>query len=119
MVDLIGFAHTPFGRLPGADVETLMAQVAGEAIAEAGLEASDIDSVVIGHFGHGLVRQGFTAGLSAGLLPGLRMTPALRVENALCDRQCGDPPGCARDPCRRCAPGAGDRRRGDVRPADA
>ena len=79
MIDLTGFAHTPFARRPDADVETLMAEVAAEAIADAGLEPADIDAVVVGHFGVGMVKQGFVAGLSANLLPGLRMTPAVRV----------------------------------------
>ena len=81
-VDLIGFSHTPFGRLPGADVETLMAAVARDAIADAGLGPADIDAVIIGHFNPGFVRQSFTAGMAAGLLPGLEMVPAVRVENA-------------------------------------
>jgi acetyl-CoA C-acetyltransferase len=82
MIDLIGFAHTPFTRAPGADIEALMARVATESIADAGLEASDIDAVVIGHFGHGLIEQGFVAGLSSGLAAGLRGKPSLRVESA-------------------------------------
>lgn len=82
MIDLIGFAHTPFTRAPGADLEGLMTTVAREAIADAGLDASDIDAVVIGHFGHGLVEQGFVAGLSSNLAPGLRGKPSLRVESA-------------------------------------
>jgi acetyl-CoA C-acetyltransferase len=82
MIDLIGFAHTPFTRAPGADLESLMAQVAGDALADAGLEAGEIDAVVIGHFGHGLAAQGFVAGLSSGLAPGLRGKPAMRVESA-------------------------------------
>lgn len=82
MVDLIGFAHTPFTRAPGAGIEDLMATVARDAVADAGLDASEIDAVVIGHFGHGLVAQGFVAGLSSGLAPGLRGKPSLRVESA-------------------------------------
>ena len=82
MVDLIGFAHSPFGRLPQVDIEDLMRQVATEAVADAGLDSSDIDAVVVGHFNPGLVPQGFTAGLCGGLLPGLQMKPAVRVENA-------------------------------------
>ena len=45
MIDLTGFAHTPFARRPDADVETLMAEVAAEAIADAGLEPADIDAI--------------------------------------------------------------------------
>ncbi len=81
-VDLVGFAHTPFGRIPGADVETLMSTVARDAISDAGLAAADIDAIVIGHFNPGFVPQSFTAGMAAGLVPGLEMVSAVRVENA-------------------------------------
>ena len=82
MVDLIGFGHSPFGKLPGVELETLMRDVAREAVQDAGLDGADIDAVVVGHFNPGLVAQGFTAGLGGGLLPGLRMKPSVRVENA-------------------------------------
>ena len=82
MVDLIGFGHSPFGKLPGVELETLMRDVAHEAVQDAGLEGADIDAVVVGHFNPGLVAQGFTAGMGGGLLPGLRMKPSVRVENA-------------------------------------
>lgn len=82
MVDLIGFAHSPFGKLPGVELENLMRDVAATAVADAGLSGADIDAVVVGHFNPGLVAQGFTAGLSGGLLPGLQMKPSVRVENA-------------------------------------
>lgn len=82
MVDLIGFAHSRFGKLPGAELELLMREVAAQAVDDAGLAGTDIDAVVIGHFNPGLVAQGFTAGLGGGLLPGLRMKPCVRVENA-------------------------------------
>ena len=59
-----------------------MREVAGIAVSDAGLSGADIDAVVVGHFNPGLVAQGFTAGLAAGLLPGLQMVPAVRVENA-------------------------------------
>ena len=81
-VDLIGYAHTPFGKLPGAEVEALMREVASTAVTDAQLEANEIDAVVVGHFNPGFVKQGFTAGLSGGLLPGLQMKPSVRVENA-------------------------------------
>jgi acetyl-CoA C-acetyltransferase len=82
MVDLIGFAHTPFARGLGLDVEGLMTRVALEALADAQLDAADLDAVVVGHFNHGMSAQGFTAGLVGGLLPALHGKPAVRVENA-------------------------------------
>lgn len=82
MVDLIGFAHSPFGKIPEVEIENLMQEVANTAVADAELSGAEIDAVVVGHFNPGLVAQGFTAGLSAGLLPGLHMKPSVRVENA-------------------------------------
>ncbi len=64
MIDLLGFAHTPFARGLGADVEGLMARVGGESLADARLDASDIDAVVVSHFKHGMSAQGFTAGVA-------------------------------------------------------
>lgn len=81
-VDLVGFAHTRFGKFPDRDVELLMREVAQQALEDAGVEAEEIDAIFVGHFNHGLSRQGFTAGLAGGLLPGLRFKPATRVENA-------------------------------------
>ena len=37
MVDLIGFAHSKFGKLPGVELETLMREVARDAVQDAGL----------------------------------------------------------------------------------
>lgn len=82
MVDLMGFAHSQFARGVGKDVEQLMTEVTTSALADAQLEGRDIDAVVVSHFNHGMSPQGFTAGLSASLAPGLRMKPALRVEAA-------------------------------------
>lgn len=82
MVDLLGFAHTPFARGMGKDVEQLMREVGGQALAEAQLDGKDIDAVVVSHFNHGMSPQGFTAGLAGGLLPGLHMVPSVRVEAA-------------------------------------
>jgi len=81
-IDLIGFGHTPFGRRPHCSVQALMQQAAQEALNDAGFEGADIDAVVISHFNHGFSEQGFTAGLSAALAPGLQGCPAIRVESA-------------------------------------
>lgn len=81
-IDLIGFGHTPFGRQPHCSVQELMQQAAQQALSDAGFEGADIDAVVISHFNHGFSEQGFTAGLSASLAPGLQGCPAVRVESA-------------------------------------
>jgi len=79
---IVGWAHTPFGRLDTETVESLIVKVAGEAMADAGVAASDIDSIVLGHFNAGFSPQDFTASLVLQADPALRFKPALRVENA-------------------------------------
>lgn len=80
--EIIGWAHTPFGRLTGETVETLVAKVATEAVAHAGLAPQDIDEIVLGHFNGGLSPLTFTSSLVLQADDAFRFTPATRVENA-------------------------------------
>jgi len=79
---IVGWAHTPFGRLEGETVESLIVRVAGEALADAGVAARDIDEIVLGHFNAGFSAQDFTASLVLQASPDLRFKRASRVENA-------------------------------------
>jgi acetyl-CoA C-acetyltransferase len=79
---IVGWAHTPFGKLTGETVESLIVKVAGEAITDAGIEARDIDEIVLGHFNAGFSAQDFTASLVLQASPDLRFKRATRVENA-------------------------------------
>jgi acetyl-CoA C-acetyltransferase len=79
---LIGWGHTPFGKLDALDLETLIRDAALPAIASAGLEAQDIDGAFVGHFNGGFVPQDFTGALVGVAIPELRHVPAMRVENA-------------------------------------
>src|SRR5215213_8884725 len=79
---IVGWAHTPFGRLDGETVESLIVQVANGALADAGIEARDVDEIVLGHFNAGFSPQDFTASLVLQASPELRFKRALRVENA-------------------------------------
>src|ERR1700752_4076240 len=56
---IVGWAHTPFGKLSGETVE-----------------------ILIGHFNAGFSAQDFTASLVLQASPDLRFKPATRVENA-------------------------------------
>lgn len=82
MAAIIGWAHTPFGKLEGQTPESLIQQVCTEAMADAEIEAGDVGHVYVGHFNGGLSDQDFTAGLVSLADPGLRHTPATRLENA-------------------------------------
>jgi acetyl-CoA C-acetyltransferase len=79
---IVGWGHTPFGKLDNLDIEQLIRDAALPAIASAGLEPKDIDGIFIGHFNAGFVRQDFSASLAAVAIPEFRHTPAVRMENA-------------------------------------
>jgi acetyl-CoA C-acetyltransferase len=79
---IIGWAHTPFGRLDGETVESLVVRAATEALADAGVAASDVDEILLGHFNAGFSVQDFTASLVLQASPDLRFKRATRVENA-------------------------------------
>ena len=79
---IVGWAHTPFGKLAGETVESLIVRVAGEALADAGIAAKDVDEIVLGHFNAGFSAQDFTASLVLQASPDLRFKRATRVENA-------------------------------------
>ena len=79
---IVGWAHTPFGRLEGETVESLIVRVAREALADAGVAAADVDEIMLGHFNAGFSAQDFTASLVLQASPDLRFKRASRVENA-------------------------------------
>jgi acetyl-CoA C-acetyltransferase len=79
---IVGLAHTPFGKLDTESVESLIVRVAKEALADAGIEAADVDEIVLGHFNAGFSAQDFTAALVLQTDPAFRFKPATRVENA-------------------------------------
>jgi acetyl-CoA C-acetyltransferase len=79
---IVGWAHTPFGKLAGETVESLIVRVANQALADAGIAAEDVDEIVLGHFNAGFSAQDFTASLVLQASPDLRFKRATRVENA-------------------------------------
>jgi acetyl-CoA C-acetyltransferase len=79
---IIGWAHTPFGRLEAETVESLIVRVTNEALADAGIAPADVDEIVLGHFNAGFSAQDFTASLVLQASPDLRFKRATRVENA-------------------------------------
>src|ERR1700733_10633133 len=79
---IVGWARSPFGRLDGETVESLIVRVANGALADAGIAAKDIDEIVLGHFNAGFSAQDFSASLVLQASPELRFKRATRVENA-------------------------------------
>ena len=79
---IVGWGHTPFGKLDNADLEQLIRDAVQPALDSAGVAAEDIDGIFVGHFNAGFVGQDFTASLPAVAMPEFRHTPAVRCENA-------------------------------------
>ena len=79
---ITGWAPSKFGRLEGETVESLIVGVVEDALKDAGLDATDIDEVYLGHFNAGFSAQDFTASLVYQASDAFRFKPATRVENA-------------------------------------
>ena len=79
---IVGWGHTPFGKLDAADPEQLIREAVQPALDSAGLQAADIDGVFVGHYNAGFLPQDFSAALVAMAVPELRHVPAVRLENA-------------------------------------
>ena len=79
---LTGWGHSRFGKLDDETLESLVVQVARDAIATSGLEAKDVDEIYLGQFNSGLVPLGFASSLALQVSDDLVGRPATRVENA-------------------------------------
>lgn len=79
---IIGWNHLPFGRYPDDSLETLIAKVVPQAIADAGIEPKDIDEGFVGLYNSGFSKQDFASSLMMQATPALRFKPFTRVENA-------------------------------------
>jgi acetyl-CoA C-acetyltransferase len=79
---IVGIAHTPFGKLEGESVESLIVRVTRDALSDAGIGAADVDEILLGHFNGGFSAQDFSAALVLQADPAFRFKPATRVENA-------------------------------------
>ena len=81
-ISIVGSGHTPFGKLDARTLEDLIVEATREAIAEAAIDASEIDAVFLGHFNAGMDPDGFASSLVMQADDGLRFKPAARLENA-------------------------------------
>jgi acetyl-CoA C-acetyltransferase len=79
---IVGWAHSPFGKLEDPDVESLIGRVARAAIEDAGVAPGEIDAVFVGLFNNGFDKQDFPSSLVLQALPELRFKPSTRYENA-------------------------------------
>ncbi len=79
---IVGWAHTPFGKLEDPDIESLIGRVAGAAIADAGISPHEIEGTFLSLFNNGFSSQDFPSSLVLQHLPELRHRPITRFENA-------------------------------------
>ena len=79
---IVGWAHSPFGKLDEPDVEGLIGRVARSAIEDAGIEPAEIGAIFVGHFNNGFQAQDFPSSLVFQSVPELRYVRATRYENA-------------------------------------
>jgi acetyl-CoA C-acetyltransferase len=79
---IVGWAHTPFGKLEDPDIESLFGRVALAAIHDAGIGPAEVDAAFVGVFNGGFGSQDFFASLLLQTVPELRFKPTTRYENA-------------------------------------
>lgn len=80
-VCIVGWAHTPFGRLED-DLESLITRVTSQAMAHAAVDGACVDGMWLGNLNGGFVPEIFCSSLMLQADPSLRFTSATRVENA-------------------------------------
>ncbi|TMU20217.1 thiolase domain-containing protein [Halomonas sp. ATBC28] len=79
---IVGWGHSPFGKLPEPNTETLMQGVIQEALLHAGVAHEAIDGIFVGVYNNGFSAQDFQAALVAMGDERFAHTPATRYENA-------------------------------------
>lgn len=79
---LTGWGHSRFGKLTDETLESLIVQVATEAITTAGIEPGQIDEIYLGQFNSGMMALAFPSSLALQVSEQLANVPSTRVENA-------------------------------------
>ncbi len=79
---LTGWGHSRFGKLPDETLESLIVEVSTEAIANAGIDAGQIDEIFLGQFNSGMMPLAFPSSLALQVSDQLVNVPSTRVENA-------------------------------------
>lgn len=79
---LTGWGHSRFGKLSEETLESLIVEVATEAIGNAGIEPGQIDEIYLGQFNSGMMPLAFPSSLALQVSDQLANVPSTRVENA-------------------------------------
>jgi acetyl-CoA C-acetyltransferase len=79
---IVGWAHSQFGKTEYPDTEALMASVVAPALDHAGVAAEQVDGIFVGVMNGGFSKQEFQGAL-VGMVEGdLSAVPSVRLENA-------------------------------------
>ncbi len=79
---IVGWAHSKFGKSEAEGTRELMAEVALPALEHAGLQPEDVDAMFVGVYNNGFTSQDFQGALVGMGSDALSKTPAMRTENA-------------------------------------
>lgn len=79
---IIGWAHSKFGKAPEEDVEQLLAGVIPEALQHSGVGPEEIDGIFVGVYNNGFSRQSFEGALAGMAVPALARVPSVHFGNA-------------------------------------
>ncbi|MFK7858284.1 MAG: acetyl-CoA acetyltransferase [Granulosicoccus sp.] len=79
---IVGWAHSAFGRASEQGVEQLIAAVVPDALTHADVGVADIDGVFVGVYNNGFSPQAFEGSLVGMAVPELAHVPAVHLENA-------------------------------------
>ncbi|MCA2998179.1 MAG: acetyl-CoA acetyltransferase [Rhodocyclaceae bacterium] len=79
---IVGWGHSKFGRLDHEGLESLIVGVSRQAMADAAIEAAEVDGIWLANLNGGFVAETFCSSLVLQADDGLRWKPATRVENA-------------------------------------
>lgn len=79
---IVGWAHSKFGKAPEETLVELMRATVPQALAHAGIGAEDVDGIFVGSYGNGFSKQAFEGALVGMAVPELAHVPAVHLENA-------------------------------------
>lgn len=79
---MIGWAHSKFGKVPEETLVELMASVVPSALGHAGVGADQVDGIFVGVYNNGFSPQAFEGSLVGMAVPELAHVPATHLENA-------------------------------------
>ncbi|WP_418592697.1 acetyl-CoA acetyltransferase [Ponticoccus sp. (in: a-proteobacteria)] len=79
---IVGWAHSKFGKAPEETLVALMQSVVPDALAHAGIGAQDVDGIFVGTYNNGFSKQAFEGALVGMAVPELAVVPAVHMENA-------------------------------------